>query len=63
LRQEDEEKEDQRGNRTGKISVRDAERDTEQQRHNTQCCDESTHKPTFWHDSIISDNSTFETFY
>jgi hypothetical protein len=35
LRQEYEEKEDERGNRTGKISVTDAEGDAEQHRHNT----------------------------
>ena len=58
LRQEDEEKENQRGNRIGKMGVRDAEGDAEQQRHNTQCCDESTHEPTFRHDSILVDKWT-----
>jgi hypothetical protein len=58
LRQEYEETEGKRGNRAGKIGTGNAEGDAEQQRHNTQCCDESTHEPTFRHDSILVDKWT-----
>jgi hypothetical protein len=57
LRQEYEKTKDKSWNRTGKISTGKAEGHAEQQRH-TECCDKSTHEPTFRHDWIIADDKT-----
>jgi len=62
LHQEYEETEGKRGNRTGKIGTGNGEGDAEQQRY-TECCDESTHEPTFRHDSIVTDNQTYLKWY